>query len=271
MQSDTKVSRCYISGNYGQLHLRESGQLSEKTTIICLHMAPKSGRSFNKIMPYLGSDRLVIAPDYPGYGESDHPPAEPNVTVENYAEAIGEVIATLNLKSVNLIGYHTGSMVAVEVARQQPSVVKKLINISAPIFTQLELDHFRDYFAPISLDTEGSRFRIMWERIMKYRGPGMTLEDCAVSMAENMRGGENYEWGHHAAFNYTHDYTRHLSKISQPLLVMNPKDDLYEQTKRVDPFLNMGTRTDFLDWGTGFLDAFSEPVAQEMLRFFDKN
>ena len=52
---------------------------------------------------------------------------------------------------------------------------------------------------------------------------------------------------------------------------MNPKDDLYEQTQRVDPFLNKGTRADFLDWGTGFLDVFSESVAEEMLKFFDKD
>ena len=271
MQSERKVRRRYIPGKYGQLHLRESGQQSQKTTIICLHMAPKSGRSFHQILPYLASDRLVIAPDYPGYGESDCPPEKPHVRVEDYAAAIGEVIAHLNLKAVNLIGYHTGSMVAVEVARQHPTLVKKLINISAPIFTELELDHFYKYFAPIPLDEEGARFRIMWERIMKYRGPGMTLEQCSVSMAENMRGGESYEWGHRAAFNYTQAYTRHLAEISQPLLVMNPKDDLYEQTQRVDPFLNKGTRADYLDWGTGFLDVFSESVAEEMLKFFDKD
>ena len=271
MQSKSKVRRRYIAGKYGQLHLRVSGQPSQKPAIICLHMAPKSGRSFQHLMPFLASDRLVVAPDYPGYGESDCPPGEPHVRVEDYAEAIKEVIAELSLEAVNLIGYHTGSMVAVEVARQHPSLVKKVINISAPIFTKLELDHFRQYFAPIPLDTDGSRFRIMWERIMKYRGPGMTLEQSAVSMAENMRGGESYEWGHRAAFNYTKAYTRYLSEVSQPLLVINPKDDLYEQTKRVDPFLNRGTRVDFLDWGTGFLDVFSEAVAEEMLRFFDKD
>ena len=271
MQSKRKVRRRYIAGKYGQLHLRESGQPSQKPAIICLHMAPKSGRSFNQIMPYLASERLIIAPDYPGYGESDCPPEEPQVRVEDYAESVGEVIADLNLDAVNLIGYHTGSMVAVEVARQHPSLVKKLINISAPIFTELELDHFRQYFAPMPLDEEGARFRIMWERIMKYRGPGMTLEQSAVSMAENMRGGENYEWGHRAAFNYAEAYTSHLAEITQPLLVMNPKDDLYEQTKRVDAFLKEGSRVDFPAWGTGFLDVFSEPVAQEMLRFFDKD
>ena len=271
MQSKSKVRRRYIAGKYGQLHLRVSGQPSQKPAIICLHMAPKSGRSFQHLMPFLASDRLVVAPDYPGYGESDCPPEEPHVRVEDYAEAVGEVMTQLNLEAVNLIGYHTGSMVAVEVARHHPSRVKKLINISAPIFTQSELDHFHLYFAPIALDEEGALFRIMWERIMKYRGPGMTLEHCAVSMAENMRGGESYELGHRAAFNYSQAYASHLAGISQPVLVMNPKDDLYEQTKRVDPFLNKGTRVDFLDWGTGFLDAFSQPVAEEMLRFFDKD
>ena len=232
-------------------------------------MAPKSGRSFAKLMPLLARDRLVIAPDYPGHGESDHPPASPEVRIEDYARSVWQVIDHFNPDQVCFVGYHTGSMVAVAATRQRPGQVAAVINISAPIFTPQELTELLTCFSPIPLDVEGKRFRILWERIMKYRGPGMTLEMAADSMAENLRGGENYEWGHRAAFKHTARYIQNLSHLSQPLLVMNLNDDLSKHTRRVDPLLKNGFRKDYPEWGTGFLDAFPQQVAREILGFFD--
>ncbi|TQV72622.1 alpha/beta hydrolase [Exilibacterium tricleocarpae] len=263
------VRRCFVDGEYGQLHLRVAGRATAKPAIVCLHMVPKSGRSFANVMPLLARDRLVLAPDYPGYGESDHPPAAPEVSIEDYARAVWQVVDHWRPGAVDFVGYHTGSMVALAAARQRPGAVAKIINISAPIFTAAELEQYRRYFAPIALDTGGERFRVMWERIMHYRGPGMTLAMAADSMAENLRGGDHYEWGHRAAFNHAEAYVRHLRELQQPLLVMNINDDLYAHSRRVDTLLNNGERRDFPDWGNGFLDVRPEPVAATMLNFFD--
>lgn len=268
-----KVRRQFINAKSGQLHLRVADSFSEtaspKTAIICMHMVPKSGRIFQSLLPELAKDRLVIAPDYPGYGESDHYQEISQPGIDDYADSISEVVSHFNLDQVDLVGYHTGSMVAVNIASRYPKLVRKLINISAPILTNEEVDAFHKYFAPIPLDEEGTRLRIMWERVMQYRGPGMTLEMAAESMAENLRGGERYEDGHHAAFAYAKTYAEKITQIDQPLWVMNPNDDLYEHTKRVDAYLKNGSRSDFLDWGHGFLSIWPEKTATEMLKFLD--
>ena len=263
------VRRGFIDAGYGQMHLRSAGRATDKPAIVCLHMISKSGRSFARLMPQLARQRLVIAPDYPGYGESDHPPAVPAVSIEDYTRAVWEVIDHFELSRVNIVGYHTGSMVAVEAAHQRPHAVERLINISAPIFTPQEVADYHQYFAPIPLDEQGERFRIMWQRIMHYRGPGMTLEIAAESMAENLRGGDHYEWGHRAAFHYTEAYARKLSRLPQPVLVMNINDDLYRHSRRADALLKNGRRRDFPDWGAGFLDLWPGQVAAVMLDFFD--
>ena len=261
--------RTYIDSEYGQLHFRSVGEKSNKPTILFLHMVPKSSQSFAKAIPHLAEDRLVVAPDYPGYGESDPPPAEPPVEIADYARVILQLIEDLDTGPTHLVGYHTGSMVAAEIAFQRPHLVKKLVNISAPIFTPEEKLTLDEYFAPIPLDEEGKRFKIMWSRIMQYRGPGMTLEMAARSMAENMRGGENYEWGHRAAFNNTETYASRLTELDQPLLIMNLKDDLYTHSLRADKLISNGYRKDYPDWGHGFLDVFPEQVARELLDFLD--
>lgn len=267
--TEPKVRRCFVDGEYGQLHLRQAGAVSDKPTIICLHMVPKSGRSFANIMPYLASERLVLAIDYPGYGESAPPPLAP--TVEDYARAVWQVVDGLqsqaDLKTVSFVGYHTGSMVAVEATIQRPHPVDKLINVSAPIFTAAEVDNYHKQFAPVPLDEEGRRFKMMWERIMQHRGPGMTLEMAADSMAENLRGGENYEWGHSAAFNYAATYNRHLAELDKPVFIMNINDSIQEHSRRIDP--NNGYRKEYPQWGTGLFDAFPKEIAAEILSFLD--
>lgn len=269
----SRVKRQFIDGQHGQLHLRVAGRQHEhenkKPAVLCLHMMPKSGRGFARLLPELAKDRLVIAPDYPGYGESDHYPLGYAPSIADYADAIYQVIEHFNLEQVHLLGYHTGSMVAVDLALRYPSIVGKLINISAPILSTKEADDFKQYFAPIPLDKAGTRFSTMWERVIHYRGPGMTLEMAAISMAENLRGGDAYEDGHYAAFDYSQQYKEDLGRIDQPVLVMNLGDDLCEHSKRVDAYLNNGRRVDYPHWGHGFLELWPDQAAEVMLNFFD--
>ncbi len=267
---NVSVRRRFIDLAHGQLHFRVAGHASSKPAILCLHMMPKSGRSFAEIMPHLAADRLVIAPDYPGYGESEHFGGEGTPSISDYADAVGDLIAHLELSKVNLFGYHTGSMVAVQLAHQYPRLINRVINVSAPIFTDDEISSFKKYYSPVGLDEAGTRFKTMWARILKYRGPGMTLEMAANSLAENLRGGERYEDGHYAAFSFSERYAELLERIEQPVLLMNLNDDLNEHTKRAVRHLNQGQLVEYPEWGHGFLDAFAQDVASVVLGFFDK-
>lgn len=268
--SQAQVARRFIDSSFGQIHLREAGEAGLKPVVMCLHMIPKSSRSFARLMPELAAQRYVVAPDYPGYGESDLFRNMEAPTIKDYADAIAQVIEHLQISTLDLIGYHTGSMIAVLLAHQYPKLVRRVINISAPIFTKQEVDDFHQYFAPIPLDEAGTRFRTMWQRIIKYRGPQMTFEMAAASMAENLRGGERYEDGHAAAFNFTERYAELLEQIEQPLWVMNFGDDLFEHSKRAKRHFNNGALTNFPEWGHGSLDVWPEQVASEMLNFLDK-
>lgn len=265
--SDPKVIRHFVEGEFGQLHYRTAGEASTKPAVVCLHMVSKSSRLFHRILPLLGQDRLAIAIDYPGYGESEPPPDENTATIETYAQSVHQVLESLEIKNIDFIGYHTGAMVSVCFASQFPQLVRKVINISAPVMTNNEVDDFKAAFATIPLDEQGNRFRIMWERILFHRGPGMTLEMCADSMAENLRGGETYEWGHMAAFDHTEKYIQQVKSLSCPFIVMNLNDDLHEHCKRIDQYIVDGFRKDYMHWGAGFLDAYPEDVAQELKTF----
>jgi len=171
-----KVRRKFIDWVDQQIHLRFTGEPCSDSAIICLHMMPKSSRGFEALMPELAENHFVLALDFPGCGESSHFPIGHVPSISDYADSVEHVIKVQKLKNVYLIGYHTGSMVAVELGNRLTGHVKKIICIGAPICDQAEIDEYLEYFAPIPLDIEGTRVKIIWERIIQFRGPGFTLE-----------------------------------------------------------------------------------------------
>jgi len=47
-----EIRRAYIDGQYGQLHVRESGKGG--TPLLLLHRSPLSGAMFDAVLPLLG-------------------------------------------------------------------------------------------------------------------------------------------------------------------------------------------------------------------------
>jgi pimeloyl-ACP methyl ester carboxylesterase len=257
-----EVKRQFIEGTHGQIHFRiaDPGPNGNRP-LYCLHMSPKSGRSYEALMRIMGRGRTVVAPDYPGYGESTPPPPDPHVCIGDYARSVFDVADALEHRKVDLLGHHTGSQVAAEMAARAPRRIGSIVMISAPVLTAEEQSEFSSLYLPIPLDEEGTRFRVMWERINEHRGPGMTLEMMARSLAENLRGGENYEWGHHAAFSHSARYRTLLTELTHRITVLNPADELQQHSRRAATLLQNGELIEHPEWGHGFLDAFPEDAA----------
>lgn len=135
-----QARRRYIDGSFGQFHLR----IAEPAEVVvrplaCPHMSPESGKIFAKFMRWASSDRMVITHDYPGFRESDPPPAEPWVSIEDYAQSLWDVIDALDLGVIDLLGYHTGSTIALEAACQRPDRVGSIELVAAPVLSENEL------------------------------------------------------------------------------------------------------------------------------------
>lgn len=105
----------------GSVNLRISG---EGPALVLLPPAPHNGSFFDSLIGELAG-YTVIAADYPGYGGSA--PIE-NPSIEAYAEAIA-----LHLpKGAWLVGFHTGNLVAAELAKRHS--VEGIVMIDVPYF-----------------------------------------------------------------------------------------------------------------------------------------
>jgi pimeloyl-ACP methyl ester carboxylesterase len=85
------------------------------------------------------------------------------------------------------------------------------------------------------------------------------------TFVEKLRSGPNGAWGAAAVMQYpTLD---RLSQVAQPVLVLRPKDDLWEATQRARAALPKARFVDIADQGFGLLEVAPERVVAEVRPF----
>ena len=228
-------------------------------------MSPASGVIYENWLAEMGQDRLALAPDTPGFGMSDPPTAPPEIS--DYAAAMGHLMDQLGITEFDVMGYHTGSKISVELARQRPEQVKHLVLISAPVYPEDALNRQRADFAHAPPDPEGEFLVAEWKGLLRWAGPGETLDDIMIRFPDFMKGGDKKPWGHRAAFAYT--YPENLKDVQQPILVLNTNDDLWDYTPAVAEHIINGRVLDLPDWGHGFLDKNTAETAAIVREFLD--
>ena len=141
----TRPRRQFVDGPFGQIHVRTINPTATGNylPLICLHQSPKSSREFVKFMTSASKDRTLIGIDSPGHGESDLLENIDQATIENYAKSAWAAIDALGIEKVDLLGHHTGSKVAVEMAYQQGERVREIVLISALVLSEEEIAALR--------------------------------------------------------------------------------------------------------------------------------
>jgi len=262
------VRRTYVDGRYGQLHVRMAGQAPHaRRPLLCFHLSPVSGVIYDTWLAEMGRDRSALAPDTPGYGMSDPPPAVP--TIADYAAAMGDLADALALGEFDVMGYHTGSKIAVELARQRPAQVKHLVLVSTPIYTPEDLAAIRELTSVVPVAADGRFLVEAWQTLMRYQDRRATPESTLRQFPWHLMGGERRDWGYRAAFGYS--YPDHIGQVTAPILVFNPGDDLFAYTPRVRPYLQHGVVRDLPGWSHQMLDYSTGELATMVRSFLDED
>ena len=106
---------------------REAGNNS-KPTILMLHGFPSSSHMYRDLIRDLSEDYHLIAPDYPGFGQSSSPlPSVYDYSFDNLAMTINHFIDALGLKKFSLYVQDYGGPVGFRIATQRPGLIQALI------------------------------------------------------------------------------------------------------------------------------------------------
>jgi len=106
---------------------REAGDPS-KPTVLLLHGFPTSSHMFRNLIPALADRFHVVAPDYPGYGNSSMPSVDEfSYTFDNLADVIEKFTVKLELKRYSLYLMDYGAPVGFRLATRHPGRVQALV------------------------------------------------------------------------------------------------------------------------------------------------
>lgn len=106
---------------------REAGDAT-KPVILLLHGFPSSSHMYRDLIRDLADSYHLIAPDYPGFGQSDAPsPDEFDYSFNNLAIIINGFIDALNLKKCSIYVQDYGGPIGFRIATIRPELIEALI------------------------------------------------------------------------------------------------------------------------------------------------
>ncbi|MFA6084690.1 alpha/beta fold hydrolase [Mucilaginibacter sp.] len=110
-----------------KIFYREAGS-PDAPTILLLHGFPSSSRMYNTLITSLADRFHLIAPDYPGFGNSDTPPASKfKYTFDHIAEIVDQFTMAIGLQKYSLFLQDYGGPIGMRLAIAHPERVTSII------------------------------------------------------------------------------------------------------------------------------------------------
>ncbi|WP_108423575.1 alpha/beta fold hydrolase [Flagellimonas amoyensis] len=107
---------------------REAGN-PDNPTIVLLHGYPASSHQYRKVLDGLSDAYHLVAPDYPGYGNSDFPtPDNYEYTFDNMAKTMDAFLEKKGLDSYAIMMQDYGAPIGFRIAVAHPERVTAIIN-----------------------------------------------------------------------------------------------------------------------------------------------
>jgi pimeloyl-ACP methyl ester carboxylesterase len=198
---------------------------------LLLHQSPLSSTQFERVMPALAAEGFdVLAPDMPGFGMSDAAPD--GASLRDYAAVIPAALAVLGCTRADIVGHHTGAVLAAVFAAEQPQAVSRLILNGFPLLGQAERDHFASfYFGPKEPKADGSHLLVAWQNRLRST-PGWTDINLMhrYTVEALHRGDTNWKAFPLVIGADLHDVLQRLQV--RTLMFTNTGEDIYDSTRR---------------------------------------
>lgn len=125
---------------------REAGP-RDAPAILLLHGLPTSSHMFRNLIPRLADRYRVIAPDYPGYGQSDAPPVDAfDYSFDHVAAIIDKLTERIELTRYAIYVQDYGAPVGYRLAAAHPERISAIVVQNGNAYDE-GLDN--DFWAPI--------------------------------------------------------------------------------------------------------------------------
>jgi pimeloyl-ACP methyl ester carboxylesterase len=111
-----------------KISYREAGRM-DAPTLLLLHGFPTAGHMFRDLIPLLDDTLHLVAPDLPGFGQSDLPSRETfKYSFENLAGVIDRFTEVVGLKRFAIYIFDYGAPVGLRIALKHPERITAIVS-----------------------------------------------------------------------------------------------------------------------------------------------
>ena len=243
---------------------REAGPKNAQT-ILLLHGFPTAGHMFRDLIPQLSHQFRLVAPDLPGFGQSDMPARGAfNYTFENLAKVIDRFTELLGLDRFAIYVFDYGAPVGFRLASRHPDRVTAIISQNGNAYEE----GLSDGWNPIRTYWQEPS-QVNREALRKFLAPETTLWQYThgvadvTSVSPDGYSLDNFYLARHGADEIQLD----LFGDYKTNVALYPTFQSYFRTRK-PPFLAAWGKNDpfFLPAGA---EAFKREIPGAIVRFFD--
>ncbi|WP_017671798.1 alpha/beta fold hydrolase [Blastomonas sp. AAP53] len=217
----TLITRHYVDvaqpdGQRRRVHYRQAGS---GPPLLMIHQSPRNSGEYAPLMERWAAHFTCIAPDTPGFGQSDPLPGEPEI--DDFADALVATMDALGLTPCPAYGFHSGGIILVTALKRHPQRFTGLAIGGYAIWTPQEMALFgQSYLPPFEPAAYGEHLVWLWNRMMEQswffpwfdtrdaaRLPGAHADVARVDMAvrEMLDAGSAYRAGYGAVLRAPRD------------------------------------------------------------------
>lgn len=161
-----------ISINNINIFYREAGNIS-KPTILLLHGFPSSSHMYRNLITKLMDEYHIIAPDYPGFGNSDQPGInEFEYTFDNLAHVVNDFVKKLKLEKFILYVHDYGAPVGFRIATKYPDRIQAVITQNGNAYEEGLMpawDPIRTYWKNPTEENKNNLKKLLSSDFTKYQ------------------------------------------------------------------------------------------------------
>lgn len=269
---------------------REAGA-KNAPTIVLLHGFPDSSFMFRNLIPILATRYHVIAPDYPGFGQSSSPDhAEYKYTFDNLSGVVYKLTQQLNLNKFALYVQDYGAPVGYRIASAHPDQITAIVVQNGNAYVEGLPDSFwgpvKAYWAdPTSSDKREVLAGVLTldgvrsQYLTGVKGPSAISPDAWTLDMANMERPGNKEVQLDLLLDYGSNpplypkWQQYFRTSQPPMLIVWGANDIIFPAAGAEPYKRDVKNLEFhlLDTGHFALEDKYSEIGHMMVKFLDKN
>lgn len=234
------------AGGVRRVHYRRCGQ---GQPLLMVHQSPRSSAEYEGLMRQWGAHFTCIAPDTPGFGQSQPLPGSPEIA--DFADGLVALLDALGLDRCPAYGFHSGGIILVTALKRAPHRFTGMAVGGYAIWTPQEMAIFSSaYLPPFQPSAYGEHLTWLWNRMLEQswffpwfdvreqaRLPGAHDDVARVDQAvrEMLEAGDAYRAGYGAVLRAPRDIPPADADVPPVLISAYDGDPLQAHIDRLGP------------------------------------